>query len=60
MRRHIAIASDIIKKAKREFNYTLKPEEKKEIRKQVKQMMGRDNLQVLYKGFYEWLERPEN
>ncbi|MCC5906651.1 MAG: AAA family ATPase [Balneolaceae bacterium] len=59
MRRHTAIASDIIKKAKREFKYMLKPEEKKEIRKQVKQMMGSDNLRVLYKGFYEWIERPE-
>lgn len=59
MRRHTAIASDVIKKAKQEFKYTLKQEEKKEIRKQIKQMMGSDNLRVLYKGFYDWLERPE-
>ncbi|MEX0771467.1 MAG: 3'-5' exonuclease [Balneolaceae bacterium] len=59
MRRHTAIASDVIKKAKQDFKYTLKPEEKKEIRKQIKQMMGSDNLRVLYKEFYDWLERPE-
>ncbi|MDZ7720495.1 MAG: 3'-5' exonuclease [Balneolaceae bacterium] len=59
MRRQTAIATDVINKAKREFKYTLKKEEKKEIRKQVKAMMGSDNLRVLYKGFYDWLENPE-
>jgi DNA helicase II / ATP-dependent DNA helicase PcrA len=59
MRRHTAIASDVIKKAKRDFRYDLKADEKKEIRTKIKQMMGSTNLRVLYKDFYDWLEAPE-
>ncbi|MEX0724163.1 MAG: 3'-5' exonuclease [Gracilimonas sp.] len=59
MKRHRAIATDVINKAKRDFKYTLKKEEKKEIRKQIKNMMGSDNLRVLYEQFYGWLDKPE-
>ncbi|MFU8813341.1 MAG: HelD family protein [Balneolaceae bacterium] len=59
MRRQTAIATDIIQKAERDFNYTLRAEEKKEIRRAVKKMMGSHNLRVLYKEFYEWLKEPE-
>ncbi len=59
MRRQTAIATDVINKIKRDFKYTLKPQEKKKIRKTIKDMMGSDNLRVLYIGFYDWLEKPE-
>lgn len=59
MRRQTAIATDVLNKIKRDFKYTLRKEEKKEIRKQVKGMMGSDNLRVLYKEFFNWMERPE-
>ena len=59
MRRHRAIATDVLKKAKQDFRYDLRKEEKKEVRKQIKAMMGSDNLRVLYKEFYEWLEKPD-
>lgn len=59
MKRHRAIATDVLNKAKRDFKYTLKKEEKKEIRAQIKKMMGSDNLRVLYEQFYDWIEKPE-
>lgn len=59
MRRQTAIATDVINKIKRDFKYDLKKEEKKEIRSKVKAMMGSTNLRVLYKDFYDWMERPE-
>ena len=59
MRRHTAIATDVLKKAKHEFKYDLRNEEKKEIRKMVKDMIGTTNLRVLYKEFYDWLKRPD-
>ena len=59
MKRHRAIATDVINKIKRDFRYDLKKEEKKEIRASVKKMMGSTNLRVLYKEFYEWLDRPD-
>lgn len=58
MKRHRAIATDVLKKAKRDFKYDLRPEEKKEIRAQIKSMMGSDNLRVLYEQFYDWIEQP--
>ncbi|MEX0648183.1 MAG: UvrD-helicase domain-containing protein [Balneolaceae bacterium] len=58
MRRHTAIAGDVIKKIKRDFKYDLKAEEKKNIRSSIKKMIGSTNLRVLYKEFYDWLERP--
>jgi len=59
MRRHTAISGDIIKKIKKDFRYDLKPGEKKMIRAEVKKMMGSTNLRVIYKEFYDWLEKPE-
>jgi len=59
MRRHTAIASDVLKKAKRDYKYDLRAEEKKEIRKMVKDMIGSTNLRVLYQEFYNWMERPD-
>ena len=59
MRRHTAISGDIIKKIKKDFRYDLKPDEKKMIRAEVKKMMGSTNLRVIYKEFYDWLEKPE-
>jgi DNA helicase II / ATP-dependent DNA helicase PcrA len=59
MRRHTGIANDVIKKIKRDFRYVLKAEEKKRIRSSVKKMMGSTNLRVIYKDFYDWLERPD-
>ncbi|MDZ7805682.1 MAG: 3'-5' exonuclease [Gracilimonas sp.] len=59
MKRHRAIATDVINKAKRDFKYTLKKEEKKEIRSKIEKMMGSSNLRVLYEQFYDWLEKPE-
>lgn len=59
MKRHRAIATDVLKMAKRKYKYDLKPEEKKEVRKKIKDMMGSDNLRVLYEQFYDRIERPE-
>lgn len=59
MKRHRAIATDVLKMIKRKYRYDLKSEEKKEIRKAVSQMMGSTNLRVMYQDFYDWLERPE-
>ncbi|MEX2573726.1 MAG: hypothetical protein WD317_05490 [Balneolaceae bacterium] len=59
MRRQTAIASDVIKKIKKDFRYDLKADEKKKIRSAVKKMMGSTNLRVLYKEFYDWLGRPD-
>jgi DNA helicase II / ATP-dependent DNA helicase PcrA len=59
MRRHRAIATDVLKKVKRDFRYDLRAEEKKEIRKTVKNMIGSTNLRVLYQEFYDWMERPD-
>ena len=58
MRRQTAIATDLIKKAKRDFKYDLRAEEKKEIRSKVKNIMGSTNFRVLYKEFYDWLDNP--
>ncbi|MDZ7682680.1 MAG: 3'-5' exonuclease [Fodinibius sp.] len=54
-----AIATDTINMIKRDFKYTLKKEEEKEIRRKIKGMMGSDNIRVLYKQFFEWIEKPE-
>lgn len=59
MKRHRAIATDVLKMIKRDFRYDLKSDEKKEIRKAVNQMMGSTNLRVMYQEFYEWLDRAE-
>jgi len=59
LRRHTAIAGDVIKKAEQEYRYDLKSDEKKEIRKAVKNMFGSTNLRTIYKEFYDWLERPD-
>lgn len=59
MKRHTAIATDVINKIKREFKYDLKAAEKKQIRSDIKQMMGSTNIRVLYQEFYDWIERPE-
>lgn len=59
MRRHTGISNDVIKKINRDFRYVLKTEDKKKIRSSVKKMMGSTNLRVIYKEFYDWLERPE-
>ncbi|MEX0844495.1 MAG: UvrD-helicase domain-containing protein [Balneolaceae bacterium] len=59
MKRHRAIATDVINKIKRDFKYQLKKEEKKEIRSKIEKMMGSSNLRVLYEQFYDWLDKPE-
>ncbi|MEX1211334.1 MAG: UvrD-helicase domain-containing protein [Balneolaceae bacterium] len=59
MRRHTAIAGDVLKKIKREFKYDLRTEEKKEIRAAVKKMIGSTNLRVLYREFFEWIGQPD-
>ncbi len=59
MRRHTAIATDVLKMIKRDFRYDLRKEEKKEIRSAVKEMIGSTNLRVLYKEFYDWMDRPD-
>lgn len=59
MKRHRAIATDVLQMVKRNYKYDLKPEEKKEVRKQIKNMMGSDNLRVLYEQFYDRIERPD-
>lgn len=59
MKRHRAIATDTINMIEKSFRYTLKKEEKKEIRRKIKGMMGSDNIRVLYKEFFEWIEKPE-
>jgi len=59
MKRHRAIATDVLKMVKRKYKYDLKPEEKKEVRKKIKNMMGSDNLRVLYEQFYDRIDRPD-
>ena len=51
MRRHRAIATDVLKMIKRDFRYDLRKEEKKEIRSAIKNMIGSTNIRVLYKYF---------
>lgn len=59
MRRHTAIATDVLKMIKRDFRYDLRKEEKKEIRGSIKKMIGSTNIRVLYKEFFDWIERPD-
>lgn len=59
MKRHRAIATDVLKMIKRDYRYDLKSDEKNEIRKAVSHMMGSSNLRVMYQEFYDWLEMPE-
>ncbi|MEX2600139.1 MAG: 3'-5' exonuclease [Balneolaceae bacterium] len=59
MKRHRAIATDVLQKAKRDFNYDLKADEKKAIRKQVQEMIGSTGLRALYEQFYDWVGKPE-
>ncbi|TVQ08997.1 MAG: helicase [Balneolaceae bacterium] len=59
LRRHQAIATDVLNMVKRNFGYDLRAGEKKDIRTAVKKMMGSDNLRILYQEFYDWLDRPD-
>ncbi len=41
------------------YRYEVKGKERTELHKQVRKMFPSTNLRMLYKGFYNWLERPD-
>jgi len=52
------VVNAIVENVKIHNNYEIKGKERNEIRKKLKQMFRTTNLRVLYKEFYEWLEKP--
>lgn len=57
--RHNKIVADIVFNIQKYYNYEVSTGERTEIRNAVIRMFKSYNLRVLYKYFYEWLERPE-
>lgn len=42
-----------------QYHYDLMPEERKQLREAIKGMVNERSLRETYKGFFEWLGRPE-
>jgi len=42
-----------------EYNYDLRPEQRRELRERIKAMVSRPTPRQAYKAFFDWLERPE-
>ncbi|MFC2990463.1 HelD family protein [Halomonas tibetensis] len=53
------VSWEIERKIGNQYNYDLMPEERKALKAAVKTMLRQTTLRETYKGFYDWLERPE-
>mgnify|MGYP005847711771 CR=1 FL=1 len=42
-----------------EYNYELTPDEVRELREAIRDRVNEQTLRQAYRGFYDWLERPE-
>ncbi|MFN2261262.1 MAG: UvrD-helicase domain-containing protein [Psychroflexus sp.] len=59
LKRFNQIVEDVVHKVFIHYKYEVKGKERTELHKRVKSMFPSTNLRMLYKLFYEWLERPE-
>ncbi|TLF52979.1 helicase [Halomonas urmiana] len=53
------VSWEIERKIGNQYNYDLEPEERKQLKAAVKTMLRQATLRETYKGFYDWLGRPE-
>ncbi len=49
----------VTEKVRRDFGYELKAAEKNKLRSDIRKMYRSTSIRELYRGFYDWLERPE-
>ncbi|MFN3876498.1 MAG: HelD family protein, partial [Flavobacteriales bacterium] len=59
LRRGDAIVRDVLSNVAFYFKYEAESEERQKLKADVLGLFGSTNLRALYKGFYEWLGRPE-
>ncbi len=59
LKRFNNIVSDIVSNVLYYYKYEVKGKERTELHKTIRNMFPSTNMRKLYKGFYEWLERPE-
>lgn len=57
--RHNKVVGDIVVNVFKYYKHEVSSAERTEIREAVKKMLPSHNLRVLYKGLYDWMERPE-
>ncbi len=53
------VSWEIERKIGNQYNYDLMPEERKALKAAIKKMLRQATLRETYKGFYDWLGRPE-
>lgn len=53
------VVRDIVNKVFFEYRYEVMGKERTQLHKTIRKMFPSTNLRVLYKKFYEWLERPD-
>ncbi|SEN20752.1 HelD family protein [Halomonas caseinilytica] len=53
------VSWEIEKKIGNQYHYDLEPEERKQLKEAIKNMLRQSTLRETYKGFYDWLELPE-
>ncbi|WP_275286353.1 HelD family protein [Halomonas elongata] len=53
------VSWEIEKKIGNQYHYDLEPDERKALKASIKTMLRQATLRETYKGFYDWLGRPE-
>ncbi len=50
---------EVTRKVALEYGYELTPDEVRELREAIRDRVNEQTLRQVYRGFYDWLERPE-
>lgn len=53
------VVREVEQKVGIEYNYDVMPEDRRELKAKVEKMVRRSTLRATYKGFYDWLGKPE-
>lgn len=59
LQRFNEVVNDIVNNVMHFYKYEVKGKERTELHKTIRKMFPSTNLRMLYKGFYEWIERPD-
>lgn len=59
LKRFNEVVSEVVNNVFFYYKYEVKGAERTELHKTIRNMFPSTNLRKLYKGFYDWLERPE-
>lgn len=59
LKRFNELVTEIVRNTYFHYNYEVTGKERTDLHAKVRKMFPSVNLRMLYKGFYEWLERPE-